>query len=208
MKEQGRPTCARRGTQSLGAFDLRRLSGIFLALVVLTACARPASSGQSTPSPTPSNTTASPLTAPTESPATGLGIALKATGTVDFQSHGFSHEYQLSSASNPSNLLALESHQAALNLGVPSEQQFTMTVIGGGAPGVTLKGPNEIVAAFGDLVEHVGGIATVGQGECTLALTRFGTDGLAGRLDCENVAALMGAAGPVSFQASVDAVPA
>lgn len=70
-----------------------------------------------------------------------------------------------------------------------------------------MKGPNQILAAFGDLVEH-GGIATVGRGQCTLALPRFGTDRLAGSLDCENVATLVGAVGPVSFQASVDGIPA
>jgi hypothetical protein len=175
-----------------------------VALVALAACA-------STSSTRSSGTTPTSAAAPTpsaQSPGPGIGIALKATATISFQSGGFSRQYQLSSGSNSANAIDLESHQAFLDLGASGIQELRVTVVGDGAPGVTLQGPRQVLASFEDAVAHVGGIATVGQGSCILMLTRFGTDGMAGSLDCQNVAPSLGSASPVSFQASLDAVPA
>ena len=158
----------------------------------------------SSPSPT---LTAAPATGSSPSSAPGLAVALKATASITFRAVGFTRSYTLDSDSNPANGLTTSSRQAFLDLGLSSGQELHVTVVGDGAPGATLRGATEILASFTDSVAHGGGIATVGQGTCTLALTRFGADGMAGTLDCENVAPLMGAAGPVGFTASIDAVP-
>lgn len=158
----------------------------------------------SAPSPAAS---ATPATVSSPSSARGLAIALKATASITFRAAGFTRSYTLDSDSNPANGLTTNSGQAFLDLGLSSGQELHVTVVGDGAPGATLRGATEILASFTDSVAHVGGISTVGQGTCTLALTRFGADGLGGFLDCENVAPLMGATGPVAFTASIDAVP-
>lgn len=183
--------------------DWRRLSAIALAILVPIACA--SLSGNSRPSSSPTESAGSSL-AP-QSPGPGIAIALRARATVMFHAGGFTRQYQLDSDSNPANDLQLESGQAFLDLGSSNDQELRVTVVGSGAPGATLKGADQVLAFFTDEVARVGGIATVGQGTCTLALTRFGTTGMAGNLDCEDVAPLMGASGPVDFQASFDAVP-
>lgn len=174
-----------------------------LAAGVVTSCTANKASG-SPPSPAVS---AAPATVSSASSAPGLAVALKATASITFQSAGFTKTYTLDSDSNPANGLTTSSGQAFLDLGTSSGQELHVTVIGDGAPGAMLRGATEILASFTDSVAHVGGIATVGQGTCTLLLTRFGPDGLAGSLDCENVAPLMGAGGPVGFTASLNALP-
>lgn len=191
------------------AARLLRSSSIAVVILTLAACARPSGSTASPPSPTPSAASSvSPTGLTLQSVGPGIAIAVSATATVTFRAGTSSREYQLASGSNPRNALDLESRQAFLDLGTTATQELSVTVIGGGAPGATLKGPSRVLASFDDSVAHVGGIATVGQGTCTLTLSRFGQDGMAGMLDCEDVAPVMGAASPVSFQASLDAVPA
>jgi hypothetical protein len=180
-----------------------RLWACYFALVALAACASTSSTRSAGTSPATTEAT----TPSAQSPGPGIGIALNATATISFQSSGSSRQYQLTSGSNPANALDLESHQAFLDLGSSGTQELRVTVVAGGAPGVTLQGPSQVLASFEDAVAHVGGIATVGQGSCTLMLTRFGSDGMAGSLDCQNVAPSLGSASPVSFQASLDAVP-
>jgi hypothetical protein len=187
-----------------GRGDGLRVWACCVALLALAACASTSASHTAGTSPT-SELAATPSA---QSAGPGIEIALKATATISFQSSGFSRQYQLASGSNLANSLDLESHQAFLDLGSSSTQELRVTVVGGGAPGVTLQGPREVLASFEDTVARVGGIATVGQGSCTLMLTRFGSDGMAGSLDCQNVAPSLGSASPVSLQASLDAVPA
>ena len=191
------------------AVRLLRLASIAAVILALAACAKPLSSTASARSPTPSAApSVSPPGSTLQSVGPGIAIALRATATVTFRAGTFSREYQLASGSNPRNALDLDSRQAFLDLGATATQELSVTVIGGGSPGATLKGPSRVLASFDDSVAHVGGIATVGQGTCTLTLSRFGQDGMEGLLDCEDVAPAMGAAAPVSFQASLDAVPA
>ena len=186
----------------------RRLSSIVVVIFALAACARPVGGTTPAASPTPSPAASASPPSTLQSAGPGIAIALRATATITFRAGTFSREYQLASDSNPRNAVDLESRQAFLDLGATATQELSVTVIGGGSSGATLKGPNQVLASFDDSVAHVGGIATVGQGTCTLALTRFGRDGMAGMLDCEDVAPAMGATTPVSFKASLDAVPA
>ena len=137
-----------------------------------------------------------------------MAIALKGSARVTFQAAGFTREYQLASNANPGSGLDPEGRQAFLDFGTLETQELRVTVIDGGAAGATLKGPNQVLASFEDSVAHMGGIATVGQGTCTLSLTVFGAAGITGELDCQDIAPLMAAGGPVSFRASLDAVPA
>jgi hypothetical protein len=185
-----------------------RLLIAWMTLLSLVACASQATDGKSSPSPSSPVAAASPSAASSHSPGPGVAIALKGSATITFRAAGFSREYQLASGSNTSNGLEVGSGQAFLDLGGLSTEELRVTVISGGAPGVTLKGAGQVLASFEDETAHVGGIATVGQGICTLTLTRFGSDGLAGDLDCQDVAPSMGAGSPVGFQASLDAVPA
>lgn len=138
----------------------------------------------------------------------GIGIALKATATVTFHGAGFDRNYTLDSSGNAANGLTMESRQAFLDLGGPQAQELKVTVIGDAAAGAHLQGANQVLANFTDSVAKQGGIATQGQGVCTLDLTRFGSDGLAGNLDCENVVPDLGSTAPVSFRATIDAVSA
>ncbi len=175
--------------------------GTVATLLLLSACASSPSGATPSPSPSPSLTSSAP-------PLAGGALAIKGTASLTFQAGSFSRDYQLVTDPNQPSAVNLGSHQAYLNLWVPGKQDFHVYVIDGAAPGAHLSGPNQVLASFSDTDAHIGGIATVGQGICTLDLTKFGAGGMTGSFDCENVAGSMASTTPVSFRGSIDTVPA
>ena len=157
----------------------------------------------------PSSTSASSKTPPAASNPAGasLAIALKGSARVFFRAGNFEQSYSLQTESGQTNSIDPGGGQAYLDFGSSSTQRLGVTVVGGGASGATLKGPDKVLALFDDSVAREGGISTVGQGLCVFALTEFGSGGLGGELDCENVAPAMGASAPVRFQASISMTP-